>query len=353
MVVSARDLRGPGLATAADEQTPEEAAPEITDIGDLATEPQPRGGDVAAPAELGTETADSANIYKELMAAGGQVFDAAAKEYAPDPDALMGAVKRAFDSLRESDDLLTETVRRRSKKPSWAQRAANVSILGMRLGLEIDYDERRGLALGLCALMHDIGMLTIPARALNARKFGIKLKELLRRHPNESKRMAQSFGKDFNWVGKIVVQAHERWDGGGYPRGLKQEEIHEFARIIGLVDSYEAMVQPRADRKARVVYNALQEIIDQRNTEFEPRLIKALIGIVSIFPLGSLVKINNGEIGRVVGADRLHPTRPAVDILLDSRGRRLADARPLNLVDEPMLYIVDPAIDEAVLNGAD
>ena len=135
------------------------------------------------------------------------------------------------------------------------------------------------------------------------------------------------------------------------PRAWRGEEVHEFARIIGLVDTYEAMVQPRADRKARVVYNALQAIIDQRNTQFEPRLIKALIAIVSIFPLGSLVKINNGEVGRVVGTNKLHPTRPAVDILVDPRGRRLADVRLLNLVDEPMLYIVDPAIDESVLNG--
>ena len=109
------------------------------------------------------------------------------------------------------------------------------------------------------------------------------------------------------------------------------------------------MAQPRADRQARVVYNALKEIIDQRNSLFERSLIKALIDIVSIFPLGSLVKLNNGEIGRVVGTSRLHPTRPTVDILVDPRGRRLPEARLLNLQDEPMLYIVDPAIEEGVL----
>ena len=77
-------------------------------------------------------------------------------------------------------------------------------------------------------------------------------------------------------------------------------------------------------------------------------MIKALIDIVSIFPLGSLVKLNNGEVGRVVGTSRLHPTRPMVDILIDPRGR-LPEARLLNLQDEPMLYIVDPAIEEGVL----
>ena len=111
------------------------------------------------------------------------------------------------------------------------------------------------------------------------------------------------------------------------------------------------MAQPRADRQARVTYNALKEIIDLRNSLFDRRLIKALIHIVSIFPLGSLVKLNNGEIGRVVATSRLHPTRPTIDVLIDPRGRRLPEPRQIDLQDEPMLYIVDPAIEEGVLGG--
>ena len=145
---------------------------------------------------------------------------------------------------------------------------------------------------------------------------------------------------------------HERFDGSGYPEGLAGEQIHDFARIIGLVDAYEAMAQPRADREARVVYNALKRIIDQRNSLFDRRFIRALIHIVSIFPLGSLVKLNNGEIGRVVGTSRSHPTRPTVDVQVDARGRRMAAPRQINLQTEPMLYVVDPAIEEGVL-GAD
>ena len=71
----------------------------------------------------------------------------------------------------------------------------------------------------------------------------------------------------------------------------------------------------------------------------------------SIFPLGSLVKLNNGEIGRVVATSRLHPTRRTIDVLIDPRGRRLPEPRQIDLQDEPMLYIVDPAIEEGVLGG--
>ena len=70
---------------------------------------------------------------------------------------------------------------------------------------------------------------------------------------------------------------------------------------------------------------------------------------MSIFPLGSLVKLNNNTIGRVVGANKLYPTRPPVEIRLDHRGKQMDAPQLVRLEEEPMLYIVDPAIDESVL----
>ena len=306
------------------------------------------GGSVAEEAPKDA----SAQAHEGLVQAAAGVFDAAAVQTAPDGPATVNAVRVALEDLKTSDQLLAVTVRERGGAHSWVKRSANVAVLALKLGLELEYDDRKALALGLCALMHDVGMLSIPNEVLNERRFSPKQLALLQGHPEESQRMVQAFGKAFQWIGKVVVQVHERQDGSGYPRGLKGEQIHEFARIIGLVDTYEAMAHPRADREALVVYNALREIIDLRNSLFDPNLIKALIYIVSIFPLGSLVKLNNGEIGRVVGTSRLHPTRPTVDVLLDPRGRALKDPRQINLEDEPMLYIVDPAIEEGVLKQA-
>ena len=290
--------------------------------------------------------------------AGATLVEAPVRR-APDPedvaaleDPLVAAVAAADPGVAElaaGDALLTESVRRRATATGWPLRSVNVAIMAMRLGREIEYDERRTLALGLCGLTHDLGMLAVPEEVLSVRCLGPEQLQTLQGHPCESERMVRAFGNAFEWVAKVVVQAHERCDGSGYPKGLRGDQIHEFARIIGLVDTYEAMAQPRADRQARVVYNALKEIIDLRNSLFDRRLIKALINIVSIFPLGSLVKLNNGDIGRVVATSRPHPTRPTVDVLVDSRGRRLPVPRQIDLQDEPMLYIVDPAIEEGVL----
>ncbi|MFA6109752.1 MAG: HD domain-containing phosphohydrolase [Candidatus Latescibacterota bacterium] len=289
--------------------------------------------------------------YERLSSAAAAIFTAATGGGMPDEKELLESLRQALTRLRVSHGLLAETVSLHHKASrGWPQRAANTALLAMRLGLEIEYEERPCLALGLCALMHDLGMTRVPEELLTSSRLTPGQLEVLRQHPAESQRIVTGFGAAFAWIGKIVVQVHERQDGSGYPHGLRGNQIHEMARIIGLADTYEAMAHPRADRKARVTYHALKEIIDLRNTLFERPLIKALIHIVSIFPLGSLVKLNNGDVGRVITTSRTHPTRPILEILLDARGRRHDEPRELDLEQEPMLYIVDPAIEEDVLD---
>jgi HD-GYP domain-containing protein (c-di-GMP phosphodiesterase class II) len=288
-------------------------------------------------------------VYSRLVEVAQASFDAATTGTIPREAEIIPALRDARNLLAENDRLLSETVRQRSGSMTWGRRAANTSVLAVRLGMDVGYDERRCLALGLCGLMHDLGMLRVPQASLDSPKLSPEQLQQLRQHPIESQRIIAGFGDAFAWIGKIVVQVHERFDGSGYPHGLRKAEIHEMARILGLVDTYEAMAHPRADRRARVTYHALKEIIDLRNTLFERRLIKALIHIVSIFPLGSLVKLNSGEIGRVIGTSRTHPTRPMIEIAVDARGNMLDVPREMSLEDEPMLYIVDPAIEEGVI----
>jgi len=305
----------------------------------------------AVPAESLTEEIDDQEIYTSLVQAARHVFETAESQGQLDSEALTYPFTNVLRSFAKSDQLLTEAVRRRTNNTERVQRVANASLMAIRLGLEISYDEKHCLALGLCALMHDIGMLTIPNEVLSSPKLTPEQLQLLRNHPLESKKMVEQFGPNYTWISQIVIQVHERHDGSGYPNGLSGDEIHEFARIIGLADMYEALGHPRSDRKAHVIYSALTTIIDTRNKHFDPRLIKGLINIVSIFPLGSLVKLNNNTIGRVVGANKLYPTRPLVEILLNHRSHRLSDPQLVHLEEEPMLYIVDPAIDESVLEG--
>jgi len=319
--------------------------PKTTELAGVGT-----AQEMSAQASLTEAQPDmSGSLYQQLVVAAHEIFKAAAEGNVPDAAIVTNAVRGIHKLLDQKNSLLSETIRNHNDSHSWPERSTNTAILSMRLGMELAYDERRVLALGLCALMHDLGMLTIPPEILKAPRLTPFQLQLLKNHPVESQKMVDTFGASFTWIGKIVVQVHERRDGSGYPQGLRSEQIRDLAGIIGLADTYEAMTHPRVDREARAVYHALKEIIDLRNTLFDRRLVKALINIVSIFPLGSLVELNNAEIGRVVDTSRTHPTRPIIEVLLDAKGQRMDSQRLIDLKNEPMLYIVDPAIKEGVL----
>ena len=304
----------------------------------------------AAPTVIGT-------IYQDLTHVAEAIY--AHNNNRPlNADIVMEALKKSLDTFQQIDEngnyddsLLTEAIRRRTQDTSLARRTTGTTLLALRLGLEIGFDERRCIAIGLCGLMHDLGMQTIPEEVLNSPKWTPEQLQLMQQHPLESRKIIEAFGDEFSWVGEVVSQVHERYDGSGYPARIEGEEIHEFARIIGLADTYEAMSHARPDRKAVIIYNVLSQIIDVRNKAFDPNLIKALIKIVSIFPLGSLVQLNNGAIGRVIGANKLYPTRPLLELSLDPQGHPLKSATFVNLEDDPMLTIVEPAVEESVLTN--
>jgi uncharacterized protein YwbE len=295
------------------------------------------------------QTADIPQAHRYLVDVARSLFDAVATESVPDSVGTVTRVRETLDLFMDGDALLSEVVRNRRDFRAWPERSVNVAILSMRLGVEMHLDEKRCLALGMCGLTHDLGMLTVPDEILKSSKLNGGQLAMLRRHPQESARILKSFGASFAWIGKIVIQAHERRDGSGYPRGLKGDQVHELAAILGLADTYEAMAHPRPDRKAQAMYESLKQIIDAKNTKFDRGLVKALVRVVSIFPLGSLVRLNTNAIGRVIGTKVAHPTRPELEILVDAKGTRLPEPLRLKLENEPLLNIVDPAIEESDL----
>ena len=137
------------------------------------------------------------------------------------------------------------------------------------------------------------------------------------------------------------MQVHERIDGSGYPRGLRGDEIHEYAQIIGLVDTYEALSHSRPYRGRFHHFYAIKEIIRTSKVCFQRKHLKALLNTVSIFPLSTLVRLNSNAIGRVIQAFPDCPMRPRLRIEFDSQGRRVLTDRIVNLPDNPLLYIVD------------
>lgn len=138
---------------------------------------------------------------------------------------------------------------------------------------------------------------------------------------------------------EVAYQEQEREGGQGYPRGLKGDEIHDYAKIIGIVDVYEALTHHRPQRKGYMPHEAVKLILGTQKDLFSNDVKRLLLTKLSCFPLGSYVKLNSKAICRVIETNEDSPLRPTVEILFDSRGRKLPKKKVTSLIEAPLLYI--------------
>jgi HD-GYP domain-containing protein (c-di-GMP phosphodiesterase class II) len=198
----------------------------------------------------------------------------------------------------------------------------NVSILSVILGKHQGLDRDALRELGMAGIFHDIGKARIPETILN--KPG-KLSEsefaVMKSHPMEGFRLMEGKPSVTADMLRAVLEHHERQDGTGYPRGLKGPDISPFARIISVVDVYDALTSRRVYKEPMAPAKALGLMYQWRDRDFSPLAIERFIKCLGVFPLGSLVRLSGGEHAIVVGTNAEHPTRPQVKAVFDARLR--------------------------------
>jgi len=126
--------------------------------------------------------------------------------------------------------------------------------------------------------------------------------------------------KEFSYpdeVGDIVLQHHERWDGDGYPYRTAGANVEIGARIVSIADAFEAMVTPKSYRPSIVGYQAMKNLLADNSRRFDPDILKAFILTMGIYPIGSIIRLNNGVVARISEVRASAPLRPKIQILLD------------------------------------
>jgi putative nucleotidyltransferase with HDIG domain len=161
------------------------------------------------------------------------------------------------------------------------QHSRSVVELALALGRELGLNEERLRNLEFAALLHDVGKIAIPKEIVNKPgKLEPEEWTIIKTHTVEGQRMLAQVGGFMRQVGVLVRSHHERWDGGGYPDGLAGEAIPIEARIIACCDSWNAMRTDRVYRKALSLEAALEELIGNAGTQFDPRLVEAMVAII-------------------------------------------------------------------------
>ena len=133
---------------------------------------------------------------------------------------------------------------------------------------------------------------------------------------------------------------YEREDGSGFPLGLLGGEIREAAKILGIVDVFEACIHDRPYRDALTGYQLLAELTHGQTKSFANHIVKALMNSFSLYPLNEFVVLNTHEVAQVVEVNPEFSLRPLVQILYDKEGRLLPNPREADLAHQSLLFIV-------------
>jgi HD-GYP domain-containing protein (c-di-GMP phosphodiesterase class II) len=195
--------------------------------------------------------------------------------------------------------------------------AVNVCILATVVGRELGLSPEELHVLGMGALFHDMGKRLLPMK-VNFRASGITMEAdqaSTRLHPEKGKELMEGYPSFPKESLRIILEHHERMNGGGYPKGLKGNQISRMAQIVMVVDEYDEYCNAGIPEKSLTPHESLSQLYKftkTQNGKFPEDIILALIRTLSVFPPGSLVELTDGSLGIVTSINIKSPTKPLV-----------------------------------------
>lgn len=201
----------------------------------------------------------------------------------------------------------------------------NVCLLSINIAASAGYSEKQIVEIGMGALLHDIGMLLIPKEI---RFHNGKLSQAdwyeVQKHPILGLHLLEKVKDLPSTIPYIAYQIHEREDGRGYPKQRKSRLIHRFAKIVQIADVFEAMSSPRSYRKAYIPHEGIQRMVKMVEHGLMPsNFTNAFLASASLFPVGSLVELNDHRIAKVVHSNDDELKKPVISILTDTKKKVL------------------------------
>jgi len=207
----------------------------------------------------------------------------------------------------------------------------NVALYALTIGSAMKLAREELIELGISAMLHDIGMLKI-TRQIREKKKSLEKSEYeaIKNHSRYSREILEKFPQVSPRILNAITHHHERVDGSGYPSGLTRDDINLFSKIIAICDTFDSLSSSRPHRSALKKREALKECLKMCEQCFDENIVEKLLHNVPLYPVNTLIRLNNGEVG-IVSHSTYNPFRPQVDIIQDAEGEPLQRKRRVNL----------------------
>jgi HD-GYP domain-containing protein (c-di-GMP phosphodiesterase class II) len=246
------------------------------------------------------------------------------------------AVLSMIESVVRNPNSLLWLARLKERDPRAYDHGLNVAVFLLCFGRHLGLPKGLLVILGTAGLMQDVGKLRLPRPLLEKRTpLTPAERETLKAHVKHSIDILESSHNASSVLIEIVAQHHERFDGSGYPNGLKGDEITMLGAMSGIVDTYAAMTSSRPYREPAMPQHALRQLYAWRGTLFNPGLVEKFIQCVGIFPVGSLVELNTGEVAIVMAHSQVRRLKPRLMLILDHTRQPYSAPIVMDLLNDP------------------
>jgi HD-GYP domain-containing protein (c-di-GMP phosphodiesterase class II) len=289
------------------------------------------------------ELARARDAYFSSEAALAKAFESVGADKTFDSAQVKGAVSNMSQSVLRNPDALVLVSAMKERGIEVLDRALKVSLYMIMftrfMGMETQQIERAGLV----GLLQDIGMVKMPP-AVIARKGPLTDPErkTIQTHLEHTLKMLTDTPGIGEEVAQLAVLHHERHDGSGYPRGLKGEAIPTVGAVAGLIDTFCALTASRSYADALAPSRALGMMHKWRGQIFHPTLIEEFIRCIGVFPVGSVVALNSGEVGVVIAQNTVKRLQPRIMVVRDAAGNTLRPQKLLDLARAPKVSADEP-----------
>lgn len=274
-------------------------------------------------------------------------------------DAVESVVEGMVESIVRNPDAFIWLSKLKQKDSYTYSHSIDVCALMIAFGRHLGLPKDQLAVLAQGALMFDIGKMRLPSELLNKpRKLNVKEYELVKRHVEFGVSILQRTPGIHKDVIAITVTHHERYNGSGYPRGLRGDKIPFFGRMAAIVDCYDAITSNRPYCEGLTPHEAVRKLYEWRNVDFQDELVESFIQCLGVYPTGTLIELSSGEIAIVLSQNRVRRLRPKVMLVLDSNKQNVgtyptvdmattledADGVPLEILKavDPREYNIDP-----------
>lgn len=292
----------------------------------------------------GQATTDDGYDYKEHLYLARKIYDHT-RSYVDKTLTDVGRGSREVDT-EQAKSLVNEMIDNILIKPhamAWLTylknrdeytltHSINVCILALTFGRHMQLPREQLEILGIGALLHDIGKLRVPPEILNKPgKLTSEEFEIMKKHPVEGYDILREDLLMSPQILDIVLHHHERISGQGYPDGMPGDSINRLTKMTSIVDVFDAITSDRCYHDGLSPYIALQNIYRWTDNAFDKELVEGFMGCMGLYPVGSVVELNQGQVGIVIATTPRTKLRPMIMLLTNKEKQFLKSRRILNL----------------------